>query len=108
VGICYSACARKPASHRAQTPSTPHYDYRRVLTLPSKSQNSSPLTEWRKKKVICITTRTLQGVRFPAYPSLRKTPGAPGEKNLKNPTTGVQGIKTLTQNNSSCINLNTE
>jgi hypothetical protein len=29
---------------------------------------------------MCITTRTLQEVTLPAYPSLRKAPGAPEEK----------------------------
>jgi hypothetical protein len=53
-----------------------------------------------KKEVIYTTRRTLQGVTFPAYPSLRKTAGAPGEKTLKIPTIGAQEIKTLTQNNS--------
>jgi hypothetical protein len=74
---------------------------------PPKSGNSSPLTEGRKE-VICNTTRSLQWVTYPAYLSLRNTAGAPGEKNLKTPTTGVQGIKTLTKNNSRCINLNAE
>jgi hypothetical protein len=46
---------------------------------PSKSENFNPLAEG-KKEVICTMTRTLQGVTFPAYPSLRKTAGAPGEK----------------------------
>jgi hypothetical protein len=30
------------------------------------------------------------------------------EKKLKTPTTGAHGIKTLTKNNSRCINLNKE
>jgi hypothetical protein len=38
--------------------------------------------------------------------SLRKIAGAPGEKNLKIPTTGAQGIKTLAKNNFNCLNLN--
>jgi hypothetical protein len=50
----------------------------------SKSRNSTLLAEGRKE-VICNTTRTLQGVTFPAYLSLRKTARAPGEKNLKTP-----------------------
>jgi hypothetical protein len=37
---------------------------------PSKSRNSSPLAEGRKE-IICTTMRTLQGKKFPAYPSLR-------------------------------------
>jgi hypothetical protein len=44
---------------------------------PSKSGNSSPLIEGRKEG-IGTTTRTLQGVTYPAYPSLRNTAGAPG------------------------------
>jgi hypothetical protein len=74
---------------------------------PSKSRNSSPLTGDRKE-VISVITRTLQGVTYPAYPSLRNTVGAPGEKKLKTPTTGAQRIKTLTKNNSRCINPNAE
>jgi hypothetical protein len=38
----------------------------------SKSENSSLLAEGRKE-VIYITTRTLQEVTFPEYPSLRNT-----------------------------------
>jgi hypothetical protein len=34
------------------------------------------LTEERKE-LICTTTRTLQGVTYPAIPSLRNTSGAP-------------------------------
>jgi hypothetical protein len=74
---------------------------------PSKSRNSSPLAEGRKE-VISNTTKTLQGVTFSAYPFLRKTAGALGEKKLKTPTTGVQGVKTLTKNNFRSINLNAE
>jgi hypothetical protein len=48
-----------------------------------KSRNFSSLTD-RRKEVICTKTRTLQGVTFPAYPSLRKTAGAPGER-IQNP-----------------------
>jgi hypothetical protein len=48
--------------------------------LPSKSRNSSSLTEGRKE-VICNTTSIQQGAIYPAYPSLRSTAGAPGEKN---------------------------
>jgi hypothetical protein len=106
VATHYSAGVRRPASHSAQRHSTPHFDRRRVPTPPSKSGNNNSLTEGRKE-VICTTTRTLQGVTFPAYPFLRKTAGALGEK-TQNLNTGAQGIKTLIQNNSSCINLNAE
>jgi hypothetical protein len=82
MAICYSAGARRSASHSAQRPSTIHCDYRRVPASASKRGNSSPLTEGRKE-VICTTARTLQGLTFPAYPSLRKTAGAQGEKNSK-------------------------
>jgi hypothetical protein len=74
---------------------------------PSKTSNSSPFLEG-SKEVISTATRTLQGVTYPAYPSLRNTVGAPGEKKLKTPTTGAQRIKTLTKNNSRCINPNAE
>jgi hypothetical protein len=47
---------------------------------PSKSRNSSPLTGDRKE-VISVITRTLQGVTYPAYPSLRNTAEASEEKN---------------------------
>jgi hypothetical protein len=49
---------------------------------PSKSRNSRFLNEGRKE-VICMTTRILQGIMFPVYPSLRKTAGAP-EENTQN------------------------
>jgi hypothetical protein len=48
----------------------------------SKSRNYSSLAEGRKE-VICTSVRTLQGVTFPVYTFLRKTAGAPGEKNSK-------------------------
>jgi hypothetical protein len=54
------------------------------------------------------TTRNLQGVTYPTYPTLKNTAGAPGEKKLKTPTTGAQEIKTITKINSRCINLNPE
>jgi hypothetical protein len=67
-----------------------------------------PLTEGRKEAT-GTTRRTLQGVTYPAYPSLRNIVGAPGEKKiLKTPTTGTQKIKNITKNNSRCLNLNTE
>jgi hypothetical protein len=59
---------------------------------PSKSRKSSPLIEVRKE-VICTTARTLQGVTFPAYPSLRKTAGVPEEKNSKPQLQGHRGLK---------------
>jgi hypothetical protein len=67
-------------------------------SLPIKEQESSPLIQGRKE-VICTTIRTLRGAIFPAYPSLRKSAGALEEK-TQNPTTGAQGFKTLTKNNS--------
>jgi hypothetical protein len=74
---------------------------------PSKSRNSSSLAEWRKA-TIYTTTRTRKGVTYTAYPSLRNTAGAPGEKKLKTLTTGAQEIKTIIKNNSRCVNLNAE
>jgi hypothetical protein len=46
---------------------------------PSKSRNCSLLAEERKQ-VISTKTRTLQGLTYPAYPSLRNTAEVPGEK----------------------------
>jgi hypothetical protein len=51
---------------------------------PSTTGTSSPLIEGRKE-VIGTTTRTLQRITYPAYPSLRNTAGAPGEKKSQNP-----------------------
>jgi hypothetical protein len=62
--IRYSAGARRPASHSAQRPNTPHYDCRRAPAPPSKSRNSSPLTD-EKKEVITTTIRPLQVVNYP-------------------------------------------
>jgi hypothetical protein len=45
---------------------------------PSKNRNSSLLIEGKKEAI--GTTRILQGVTYPAYPSLRNTTGAPGGK----------------------------
>jgi hypothetical protein len=45
---------------------------------PIKAQELQPIAEGRKE-VIC-TTRILQGISFPAYPSLRNTAGTPKEK----------------------------
>jgi hypothetical protein len=52
--------------------------------------------------------RTLQGVTYPAYYSLRKTARTPGGKKLKTTTTGAQEIKTITKYNSRCISFNAE
>jgi hypothetical protein len=67
-----------------------------------KSRNSSPFTEGRKE-VIGTTTRILQMGNISSI-SLSEEKN----KNLKTPTTGAQGIKPITKNNSRCINLNTE
>jgi hypothetical protein len=74
---------------------------------PSKSGNSSPLIEGRKE-AIGIIMRTLQGVTYPSYSSLRNTAGALGGKNLKTPSTGAQVIKTIIRTNSRCVNLYAE
>jgi hypothetical protein len=55
------------------------------LYPPSNSGNSSPFTEGRKK-VVSITGRSLQGVTYPAYPSLRNTTVATGKKKPQNPS----------------------
>jgi hypothetical protein len=65
MAIHHSAGARRPASRSAQRHSAPHCDWRRVPTSSSKSGNPSSFPEGRKE-VICTTTRTLQGVTFPA------------------------------------------
>jgi hypothetical protein len=111
LAICYTLGDRRHAFHSAQRPNTPHCDCMRATGPRSKSINYSHLSKGRKE-VIC-NTRTLWGVTFPAYHSLRNIAGAPREKkkkqkNSKNPTTRAQGIKTLTKNNSRCINLNEE
>jgi hypothetical protein len=109
VVIHYTAGARRPMPHCAQRPSAPHCKYRRAPASPSKSWNSSPLTVGRKE-AIGTKTRTLKGVTYPAYSSLRNTARAPrgvGET-LKTPITGTQEIKTITKNNSRYINLNAE
>jgi hypothetical protein len=92
VAISYSAGARRPASHSAQRLNTPHCDFRREPMPPSKTGNSSPFTEG-KEEVICITTRTLQGVTFPAYLSLRKMVGVAGKKTSKYQLQEHKGLK---------------
>jgi hypothetical protein len=83
VATCHSADARRPALHSEQRPTAEHCNSRRIPTPPSKSRNSSPLFKGRKE-VISTTTRTLQGITYPAYPSLRKTAGAPGGERPQN------------------------
>jgi hypothetical protein len=63
----------------AQRPSTPYCNCRRASTPPSKSRNSSPLTEERKE-VICTTTRTLAKGKYTASFSQKNTVGAPRKK----------------------------
>jgi hypothetical protein len=82
IAICYVAGTRRPTPYNAQRPSIPHCDCRRAPASPSKSKNSSLLTEERKEAT--GTTRTLQGVTYPAYPSLKDTIGAPGGKKPEN------------------------
>jgi hypothetical protein len=53
------------------------------VSLPlKKEQELQPPTPTKGRKEV-IYTRILQGETFPAYPSLRKTARAPGEKNTK-------------------------
>jgi hypothetical protein len=64
--------------------------------------NSRSLTEGRNE-VISTTTRMLHGVTPLSekhYWSSRR------KRTLKTPTAGVQVIKIITKNNSSCVNLN--
>jgi hypothetical protein len=78
VAICHS-CARRPASYSEKKSNIPNCDCRRASLTGIKQQELQPLSD-RSKEVICTTTRTPKGVTFPAYPSLRYTAGAPGEK----------------------------
>jgi hypothetical protein len=62
------------------------------LHLPSKRRNSRPFPEERKEAI--GTTRTLQDVTYPAYPSSRNTAGAPeGKKNSKQQLQGHKRLK---------------
>jgi hypothetical protein len=90
--------------HSAQRPNIPQCDCRRALAPPSKSKNSSPLAE-EKKEVIGTTTRTLQGYNIQRTPLWGILWEHQERKNPQNPTPGAQGIKSLTQNNSRCMNL---
>jgi hypothetical protein len=85
LSIHYPAGAGRPIppNHSAQRPSAPHCNSRRAPVLPSKSGNSSSLTEGRKE-AIGTTTRPLQGVTYLVHPSLRNIAGAPGRKRTKN------------------------
>jgi hypothetical protein len=53
---------------------------------PSKSGNSIPFAEGRRGN---LQYKNLQRVTFLAYPSLKKTAGAPVEKKVKTPITGA-------------------
>jgi hypothetical protein len=59
---------------------------------PSKSRNSSLLTEERKE-VMSTTTRTMQGVTSPAYPSLKMLLEHQERKNRKPQLQGHKGLK---------------
>jgi hypothetical protein len=61
----------------------------------------------REEEIICNTTRTMQGVTYPAYPFLKNIPGASGEKTQIS-YYRTQGTETLIKNNSRCINFNAE
>jgi hypothetical protein len=74
---------------------------------PSKSENSIPFTEGRKE-VIYTTKKTLKEHNISRIPLSEENCWSSREKNLKTPTTGPQRIKTLTKNNSRCVNLNAE
>jgi hypothetical protein len=106
VGICNSSGARRPYLHSAQRPSALHCDCRRAHKAPSKGRNSSHLTEGRKE-IISTTTRTLHGVTYSLYLSLRNIARVTGEK-IQNLNYGAQVIKILTKSNSRCMNLNEE
>jgi hypothetical protein len=79
VAICYSAGARKPASHSTETEHL-YCDCRRDPDTPSKNRNSNTLAEKRGNQ----HHNNLQVISYPAYPSLRNTTGTLGEKNPKN------------------------
>jgi hypothetical protein len=51
-----------------------------VLTVTAGNSQQPHQRVEERKDVICTTTRTLQGVAFPANHSLRKISGAPTEK----------------------------
>jgi hypothetical protein len=106
VAIHYSAGARIPASHSAQRLSTPHCDCRRASFPQSKSRNSNPLAERRKEH----HTQNKNAARgnISSIPLPEEHCWISRRKNLKTPTAGAQWIKTLTQNNSRCINHNAE
>jgi hypothetical protein len=61
---------------------------------PSKSRNSSPLTEGRKE-VISTTTRALQVVTYPAHPFLRNAARESGEKTQNTNYSGTLNQKQL-------------
>jgi hypothetical protein len=52
-----------------------------VAPYPHQRARNPALFSEGRKEVIYPTKRTLQGVTFPAYSSLRKTAGPPQEKN---------------------------
>jgi hypothetical protein len=79
--------------------STPHCYYRRVPVPPSKSGNSSPLNDRKKRGNLHHKKNPARG-NISSLPLSEENCGAPGEKTLKIPTIGAQEIKTLTQNNS--------
>jgi hypothetical protein len=70
-----------------------------LLLTATAGEPLHPTKEWdlqlseERKEVISTTTRTLQGVIYPAYPSLRNTAGAPREKSSKPQLWGHKGLK---------------
>jgi hypothetical protein len=76
---------------------------------PSNSRNSNTLTEGRKE-AIDTTARTLQWGNISSIPLSKQHywSSRPKKKKTKNINYQAQEVKTITKNNSRCVNLNTE
>jgi hypothetical protein len=91
VTVCYSAGARRTASHSVQRPKHCPLLLQESPCAPIK-EGECQLPHWREKRGKWHTTRTLQELTYPAYPSLRNIAEVLGGKKLK---TQLQGHKRL-------------
>jgi hypothetical protein len=79
VAICYSASARRPTPVVHRDPAFPTVTSGEPLNSHLRPGTSVP-SQGRKEVIGSTTTKTLQGVMYQVYTSLRNTAGAPGGK----------------------------
>jgi hypothetical protein len=83
VAICYSAGVKRPTPIVHRDPAPPTVTSGEPLNSHPRPGTSVP-SQGRKEVIGTTTTKTLQGVTYQVYTSLRTTAGAPGGKKKKN------------------------